>query len=177
MKIKQGAAALLVSLALTTLSGCSMTGTDDSDSLPSAGVSTTDEAADMAEAISSELYDLIGLKGKATEPGPGVGECGGKDPEKYFTVFHAWTFTPASADGLDGVMERFKEELPKHGWKIVEYGPDTSKNKNLALTADNDAKKYSVMITHWARQTPPKVRFFLTSGCYQVPEGEKVERF
>ncbi|MFJ9582117.1 hypothetical protein ACIRQF_37740 [Streptomyces sp. NPDC101191] len=174
MKIKVGAAALLVSLVLTSLSGCAMTDAKDSDSPPFAGISTTSQATDATEKVSSELFDLIGLKGKATEPGPGVLECAGKDPEKFFTTFHSWTFTPASGR-LDGVMERLKEELPKHGWKVVDFGPDTSKNKNLRITADNDAKKHSVKITHWAKENPPQLNMMVVSGCYQVPDGEKVQ--
>ncbi|MFE4367495.1 hypothetical protein ACFRMN_04425 [Streptomyces sp. NPDC056835] len=154
-----------------------MTDTDSSDDIPTAGVSTSEEAADEAAKVSSEIYDLIGIEGKASNTGAGVTECGGKDPEKYFQVFHPWTFTPASADQLDGVMARLKEELPKHGWKVVDYGPDTSKNKNLSLTADNDAKKYSVKIAHFSKDTPPNLNLMVVSGCYQVPEGQKVERF
>ncbi|MEV6332704.1 hypothetical protein [Streptomyces sp. NPDC051909] len=152
-----------------------MTDAKDSDSLPSAGVSTTSDALDAAEKVSSELYDLIGLKGKATQPGPGVNECSGKDPEKYFTTFHAWTFTPASPEQLAGVMERLKAEMPKHGWKIVDFGPDTSQSKSVTITADNDARKHSVKIAHWANENPPKLNVFLVSGCYQVPEGDKVD--
>ncbi|WP_256105708.1 hypothetical protein [Streptomyces sp. ODS05-4] len=174
MNTKLGACALLSILALSTLTGCSMTD-DMPTSPPSAGISTTDEAADQAEKISSELYDLIGLRGKATEPGPGISECAGKDPEKFFTVFHAWTFTPASPDQLKGVMERLKSDMPRDGWKIVEYGPDSSNNKNLTLTADHDAKKYSVKIAHFAKDTKPNLNLFVTSGCYQVPDGQRVE--
>ncbi|MER7521145.1 hypothetical protein [Streptomyces sp. NPDC126499] len=174
MKIKVGAAALLMSLALTTVTGCSMTDAEESDSPPFAGIATTSQAADATEKVSSELYDLIGLKGKATEPGPGTNACSGKDPEKYFTTFHAWTFTPASPDQLDGVMERLREELPKHGWKVVDFGPDNTKSRSLTLTADNDAKKHSVKIAHWAEENPPKLNLFVVSGCYQVPDGEKV---
>ncbi|PVE07124.1 hypothetical protein [Streptomyces scopuliridis] len=154
-----------------------MTDTGSSDDIPTAGISTSEEAADKAKQISSEIYDLIGIKGKASNTGAGVTECGGKDPEKYFQIFHPWTFTPAAADQLDGVMERLKEELPKHGWKVVDYGPDTSKNKNLSLTADNDAKKYSVKIAHFSKDNPPNLNLMVVSGCYQVPDGEKVERF
>ncbi|TFI30943.1 hypothetical protein E4P36_03800 [Streptomyces sp. 4R-3d] len=175
-----------MSLALTTLTGCGMTdtnGSDGSDSsagsddLPSAGTSNSEDAADEAERVSSELYDLIGIKGKASDTGPGVSECGDKDPEKYFTIFHPWTFTPASADQLEGVMERLKTELPKNGWKVVEYGRDNSKNKNLSLTADNDEKKYSVQIAYFAKDASPNLNLMLVSGCYQVPDGEKVYRF
>ncbi|WP_405796906.1 hypothetical protein [Streptomyces sp. NBC_01506] len=150
---------------------------DTSDGTPSAGTSNTEDAADKAEQVSSELYDLIGIKGKASETGPGVSECGDKDPEKYFTIFHPWSFTPASADQLDGVMERLRTELPKHGWEVVDFGPDTSQNKNLNLTADNDEKKYSVKIVQMTKRDPPKLSLTVVSGCYQVPDGEKVYRF
>lgn len=174
MKIKTGATALLVSLALTTYTGCSMSKSDD---IPLAGTSTSLEAADETEKVSSQLYDLIGIKGKASDSQPGVSDCSGKDPEKYFQIFHPWGFYPASPDQLAGVMERLKEELPKHGWKVVEYGPDTSKNKNMNLTADNDEKKHSVNIVHQAKNKLPKLSFMVVSGCYQVPEGQTVERF
>ncbi|PRH77455.1 hypothetical protein C6N75_20185 [Streptomyces solincola] len=175
MNAKPGALALLVSLALTIITGCSMT--DDKGSLLSAGTSTSENAADQAEKVSSELHDLMGLKGKTTDTGPGVAECSGKDADKYFTIFHPWTFTPASPDALTGVMERLKEEMPGHGWRIVSYGPDNNKSRSLTLIADNDAKKYSVKIAHWANETPPKLNLFVTSGCYQVPDGQTVERF
>ncbi|MEK8144917.1 hypothetical protein NKH18_35455 [Streptomyces sp. M10(2022)] len=74
-------------------------------------------------------------------------------------------------------MEQLKEELPKHGWKIVKYGPNTSKNKDLTLTADNDKKKVSVKVTHMAKFDPATLSLDLVSGCYKVPDGEEVERF
>ncbi|MFF9868479.1 hypothetical protein ACF1G0_24275 [Streptomyces sp. NPDC013953] len=174
MKTRLGAQALFVSLVLTTLTGCSM---NESDDVPLTGTATSSAAADEAERVSSEIYDLIGIKGKASDTGPGVSDCSDKDPEKFFRIFHKWSFMPASAAELGGVMERLKEELPKHGWKVVEYGRDTSVNKNLQLTADNDRKKYSVNIVHRAKNDPPKLSLMVVSGCYQVPEGEKVERF
>ncbi|CAH9415428.1 hypothetical protein SGL43_02444 [Streptomyces globisporus] len=177
MKNIMGAHALLVSLLLTSLTGCGMTDTTDSDDLPSAGTSTSLSAADRAEKVSSEILDLIGIKGKASDTGPGVSECGGRDPEKYFQIFHPWSFTPASPGELDGVMERLKGELPKHAWKVVEYGPNTSKNKSIELTADNDKKKHSVKIAHFAKGESPSLNLMVVSGCYQVPDGEKVDRF
>lgn len=177
MKTRLGALALFGSITLTTLTGCSMDDAKDSDSLPSAGTSTSREAVETTKKVSSELYDLIGIKGEASNSGAGVTECGNKDPDKYFQIFHPWSFTPASTDQLDGVMERLKEELPKHGWKVVEYGPNTSKNKSMQLTADNDKKKHSVKITHFAKGKTPSLNLMVVSGCYQVPDGEKVDRF
>ncbi|MFF4726097.1 hypothetical protein ACFY3M_12220 [Streptomyces mirabilis] len=176
MKIKLSALVLAVPLALTTLTGCSMND-HESDKVPSAGTSTSRDASDVMEKVSSGIYDLIGVKGKTSDSRPGVMDCSGKDKETYFRIFHPWSFYPASASDLDEAMKRLKTELPKHGWEIVEYGPDTSKNKNLNLTADNDKKKASVNIVHMEKNDPPKLSLTVVSGCYKVPDGQEVERF
>ena len=177
MKTKLSALALTLPIALATLIGCSMTDTKNSGGIPSAGTSTSSDAAKETQKASSELYNLIGLKGKASDTGPGVKECSKKDPDKYFQIFHSWSFTPASSEELDGAMERLKTDLPKHGWKVVDYGPDSSRNKNLSLTADNDAKKFSVKIAYREKDNPPNLNFFVVSGCYTVPDGQEIEQF
>ncbi|MFD8746663.1 hypothetical protein [Streptomyces sp. NPDC059616] len=177
LKSKLSAPALVLSLALATLTGCSMADSNNSDDIPLSGTSTSLAAADKMEQVSSGLYDLIGVKGKASDSRPGVTECSGRDQEKYFQIFHPWSFYPASANDLDEAMKQLKAELPKHGWKVVDYGPDTSKNKNINLTADNDKKKYSVKVVQMAKNDPPKLSLMVVSGCYQVPDGEKIQRF
>ncbi len=177
MKIKLSIPALLVSLTFATLTGCSMNDTNDSGSIPLAGTSTSLDAADETEKVSSELYDMIGVKGRASDSRPGVTECSGRDREKYFQIFHPWSFYPALASELDKAMAQLRANLPKRGWKIVEYGPDTSKNKNINLTADNDQKKFSVNIVQMAKNDPPKLSLTVVSGCYKIPDGEKIERF
>ncbi|WP_234367389.1 MULTISPECIES: hypothetical protein [Streptomyces] len=87
------------------------------------------------------------------------------------------SFTPTSSSDLEVAMQRLRAALPKRGCKIVEYGPDTSKNKNLRLTADNDAKKASVHIIQMAKDNPPMLSVDVISGCYQVPDGQEVEHF
>ncbi|MEU3446918.1 hypothetical protein AB0H29_06770 [Streptomyces thermolilacinus] len=172
---KSSVYALLGSIALITVTGCGMN--ESSDEVPFAGASTSRNAADRAEKVSSEIYDLIGLKGKASNVRPGVMDCSKRDRGKYFRVFHPWTFTPASGGDLQGVMERLRGDLVKKGWKIVRYGPDSSRNKNLSLTADHDEKKVSVEITYNAEENPADFSVFLVSGCYQVPDGEEIQRF
>ncbi|MFF0134560.1 hypothetical protein ACFYTG_54865, partial [Streptomyces mirabilis] len=54
---------------------------------------------------------------------------------------------------------------------------DSSRNKNLSLTADNGTKKFSVKITYQAKDNPSNLSFFVVSGCYQVPDGQKIEQF
>ncbi|MFE3182584.1 hypothetical protein ACFXKR_17200 [Streptomyces violascens] len=94
-------------------------------------------------------------------------------------ISHPWDLTPASTTTaeLDGAMERLKRELPRHGWKVVEYGRDTSMNKNLSLTADNDEKKVSVKLGAHAKDTPPSLGLMVVSGCYQVPDSQQVQHF
>lgn len=175
LKVKLGASALLLSIALTPLTGCSMNDTENA--VPSAGTSTSQAAADDMERLSGEIRALIGVEGKASDTGPGVMDCAGKDREKYFRVFHSWSFYPESPGQLDEAMERLKAELPKNGWKVTDYGPDSSKNRNLSLTADNDAKKTSVNVSHRAKNDPPKLSLMLVSGCYEIPAGQEIERF
>ncbi|MFF9086806.1 hypothetical protein ACF1BE_10405 [Streptomyces sp. NPDC014991] len=151
--------------------------TDNSSDVPSAGTSTSSAAADELERVSSGIHDLIGVRGKTSDSRATVTECSGKDPDKYFRVLHPWSFSPASPGDLGVAMQRLKEALPKHGWKIVEYGPDTSRNKNLRLTADNDAKRAGVHIVQMAKDNPPMLSVDVVSGCYQVPDGQEVEHF
>ncbi|MEU0678237.1 hypothetical protein ABZ330_36400 [Streptomyces sp. NPDC006172] len=176
MKTKLSALVLAVPVALTTLTGCSMTDNISSE-VPSAGTSTTRDASDAMEKVSSSIYDLLGVKGKASDSRPTVTDCSGKDTKTYFRILHPWSFVPATASDLDVVMEQLKAELPKDGWEVVQYGPDTSKNKNINLTADNDKKKVSVKIIAMAKDDPPMLSLDLVSGCYKVPDGEEVELF
>ncbi|MEU8906000.1 hypothetical protein [Streptomyces mirabilis] len=74
-------------------------------------------------------------------------------------------------------MEKLKSKLPKYGWEVVEYGSDSSRNKNLSLTADNGTKKFSVKITYQGKDNPSNLSLFVVSGCYQVPDGQKNEQF
>lgn len=176
MKTRTRASTLAVPLSLAILTGCGMTD-DKSDGVPSAGTSTSRDAADTMEKVSSDIYDLIGVKGKASENSPGVTDCSGKDTKTHFRILHPWSFTPAAASDLDEAMERLKRELPERGWEIVEYGPNNSKNRSIEMTADNDKKKVGVKVIKMAKSDPPMLSLNLVSGCYKVPDGQEVEHF
>ncbi|MFI9805754.1 hypothetical protein ACIHEJ_15540 [Streptomyces sp. NPDC052301] len=173
MKDKLSAFVLAAPIALITLTGCSM----NSDETTIVGTSTSMDAANATEKVSSGIYDLIGVKGKTSDSQSGVSECSGKDEDKYFRIFHPWSFYPTSASDLEKAMKNLRAELPKHGWKIVEYGPDTSKHRNINLTADNDQKKVSVNIVQMLKNDPPKLSLTVVTGCYKVPDGQKVQHF
>ncbi|WP_436990634.1 hypothetical protein [Streptomyces sp. enrichment culture] len=172
---RPGAWTLTVFALLIALAGCGMR--EEPSSIPSAGTRTSIAAANELEKVSSDIHDLIAVKGEASDTHAGVMNCAGRDREKHFRVFHPWSFYPASPDQLDEAMRQLKQELPKHGWTIVRYGPDRSLSKNLTLTADNDERKSSVKITQDAKNDRPKLSLMLVSGCYEIPSGQEIERF
>jgi hypothetical protein len=173
------AGALVVAAALLTLTGCSM---DESGGTKVVGVRDQEETSAETKRVSSEIYDLIGVKGTTSKGGAGVMSCEGKDTEKFYAMKHPWSLTAGTDEELAGAMERLKTELPKRGWKIVKYGPDSSPSKNLELTADNDERKFGVHISFWRKNSggdtnPPSLIIDVISGCYEVPEGQKVKHY
>ncbi|WP_186777850.1 hypothetical protein [Streptomyces salinarius] len=150
---------------------------DDSHDIPAAGTSTSSDAADTVERVSSGIYDLIGVQGKASDDQSTVMSCSDENRETHFRILHPWSFYPATASDLHVAMEQLKTELPKNGWKIVDYGPDTSKNKNIRMTADNDDKKASIRVVEMAKNDPPKLSMDVVSGCFRIPDGQEIERF
>ncbi|ARX86522.1 MULTISPECIES: hypothetical protein [Streptomyces] len=67
--------------------------------------------------------------------------------------------------------------LTVHADGSVGYPPGGDKDKNVKLVADNDEKKASVNIVKMAKNDPPKLSLTVVSGCYRVPDGQKVKRF
>ncbi|CAM5311561.1 hypothetical protein SCANM63S_00462 [Streptomyces canarius] len=106
-----------------------------------------------------------------------VTECSGKDPDEYFRILHPWSFTPTAPSDVETAMQRLRPALPKQGWKIVRYGPDTSADKNVVLIADNDEERAGVHIARMRKRNPPKLGLTVVSGCYRVPGGQEVEHF
>ncbi|MFE2596403.1 hypothetical protein ACFXCZ_07830 [Streptomyces sp. NPDC059396] len=97
-------------------------------------------------------------------------------------VRHPWSLTAATDAELAQAMTRLKEGLPEQGWKITQYGRNNSPAKSLELTADHTGKKFGVNVEFWEKGTsgndnPPSLVVTVVSGCFQVPEGEKVKHY
>lgn len=150
---------------------------ESTSGIPFAGTATTHEAAAAVKKVSSQIYDFAGVPGKASKPGPGVRECQGKDKDTYFQAYHPWNFAPKNASDIDVAMTNLKEKLSTGGWVIKDSYRDTSANKNLNLVADNDVKKMSVWIVAYSKRATPSLGIEVTSGCYQIPDGQEIERF
>ncbi|WP_225824776.1 hypothetical protein [Streptomyces naphthomycinicus] len=136
-----------------------------------------DKARDKAKAASSAIYEMIGMPAaKVTEPGPAIATCD-EDPEHLYKTAHPWSVYGVSEDALKAGFQRLREELPKKGWEIVEYGPDNSKAKSLALTANSGKDRFSVhavlMVstpTH-PHEKDPLLSVNVVSGCWRAPKG------
>ncbi|MGA6169147.1 hypothetical protein ACPEIF_02665 [Streptomyces sp. NPDC012600] len=134
-----------------------------------------EEARKQTMAVSSQIFDMIGIKnGTTTEPGAGVSPCK-EDPDHLFSSRHPWGLHGVSAEELKQGFARLKESLPKQGWKIVEYGPNSSANKNLELTADSEKDHYAVnaelRVTGERGKSKPSIQVRVVSGCFRAPEG------
>ncbi|MFF8506023.1 hypothetical protein ACF07L_36075 [Streptomyces anulatus] len=92
-------------------------------------------------------------------------------------MFHPWNFQPGSAADSDVAMENLKKKLSTGDWVLKREYRDNSKNENLNLVADNEAKKVSVWIVQYRDRAKPSLGITATAGCYEVPEGAKVEKF
>ncbi|GGU66980.1 MULTISPECIES: hypothetical protein [Streptomyces] len=146
------------------------------------GTRSVDEVDAETKQISSQILDIIAVKGVTSKSGPGVSTCDGAERGKLFLMRHPWSLTGASDAELAKAMNRLKEDLPKHGWKIVGYGPNSSKAKSLELTADHIEKKFAVKVELWEKNSggdsnEPTLLVNVVSACYQVPEGQRVDGY
>ncbi|MGW2327143.1 hypothetical protein ACWC5C_15395 [Streptomyces sp. NPDC001700] len=142
------------------------------------------QAREQARTLSSEIFDVIGLNGETSKPGPGVSQCTDKDSDKFYKIHHPWSLSGIPIEDLKKGMTRLKEDLPKKGWKVVKYGPNNSKAKNIDLTADSKKQPFSVNIELFDKSDKPGegrnnslIYVDLVSACFQVPEGEKMDEY
>ncbi|MFF7254719.1 hypothetical protein [Streptomyces microflavus] len=154
----------------------------DSSTPKPVGTRSVDDVDAETKQISSQILDIMAVKGTMSKSGPGVSTCEGAERGKLFLMRHPWSLTGPSDAELMKAMTRLKEGLPKHGWKVVGYGPNSSKAKSLELTADHVEKKFAVKVEFWEKNSggdtnDPTLLVNVVSACYQVPEGEKVDRY
>lgn len=161
----------LTAALVVAVTGCSgAAGSSRTGEIP---VRDVKAARSDARELSSQLLDLLGLHGKVTENGPGVGVCEGRDSSKYFTIHHPWSVYKVPVPEMKQAMEGLKEQLPEHGWKLVGYGPDKSRSKSLTLRADSTAKQFSVTVKLW-EESPSMLHATLGSTCFRAPKGQDV---
>ncbi|MEU0601079.1 hypothetical protein ABZ484_22990 [Streptomyces sp. NPDC006393] len=139
-----------------------------------------DKARAKANHMSSEILDMISIRdGKVTEGGAGVSLCD-EDPDHLYRMRHSWSIYGVAPDKLEAGFQRLRKSLPQNGWNVVEYGHDTSQNKNLELTADSDKEPFSVNtslhITGSSGTKQPMIQVRVVSGCFRAPKGTDLDK-
>lgn len=133
------------------------------------------EARDRASELSSRILDLMGVKGKVTEPGSGVSVCPA-DPEKkrLYRIRHPWALYGASDASLGEGMENLRKGLSEDGWKIISDETAESRDQDPVIRAEHEEMKYALDVV-WERKTAehePQISVTLLSACFKTPEGE-----
>ncbi len=144
--------------------------------IQSVGVSTA-----QAKELSSQVLDIIGLKGELTDVPPGASRSE-QEPERLYRITHPWSLSGAPEADMERAMQRLREQLPRHRWKVLEYGPGKSKAGYLELTANSEKYKFSVNVMFKDARKPGAVeaslnktsalRVSLVSAYFRTPEGE-----
>ncbi|MEU0049975.1 hypothetical protein [Streptomyces sp. NPDC006309] len=67
-------------------------------SRPKTATLDVEKAKEKAKAVSSQIYELIGIRtGKATQPGPSISTCD-QDPEHLYKTVHPWSSPTAGRE-------------------------------------------------------------------------------
>ncbi|WP_370419476.1 hypothetical protein AB8O64_14015 [Streptomyces sp. QH1-20] len=177
---------ILATIVMSLIPGCGVMG-DSSANDPAPEVRDVDDARNVAKELSSQILDAIGLKGKTSEPGPGVSPCE-EDSKHLYKIRHPWSLWGVPEQDMERSMERLKDELPKRGWKVASYGRNKSVAKNLELIAESTKFKFSVNITFMDKRRSSEetaaragktsgIVVTLVSACFRVPEGKIVDQY
>ncbi|MGW7573488.1 hypothetical protein [Streptomyces sp. NPDC054765] len=130
-----------------------------------------EEIKESTEKTSSEILDLIGLKGKVTKPGPFTMPCSGQSGGVY-RAHHPWSLYGVPVDDMKQAMDRLRKGLPKKGWKIVKDGFDGSPSKAPQIVANSKGEEFSVDIRlHDERKygnDPSLIEVTVESACFKT---------
>ncbi|NUK60969.1 hypothetical protein HRW23_00090 [Streptomyces lunaelactis] len=125
---------------------------------------------------SSEILDIMALKGKAQPSGAFSVKCSDYPPEdKVVRMRHPWSIYQVPDADLKAAMGRLQKELPAKGWKIVKDGPDDSQAKSPQIVADSGDGQVSADLR--LRITPPgseyksAIEITVVSSCFRDESG------
>ena len=158
-----------VFLLTMTLVGCSqVNGKEDPKSF---SVRDSDEVGRETEKKSSEILEILNLKGKVTEPGAGSVSCSDSSAENTYRARHPWSIYDVPVEEMKKAMDRLRKDLPEKGWKIVKDGHDDSQAQSPQIIANSSKGRFSVDIRLQDRRTrsddPSIIEVTVVSGCYR----------
>ncbi|MFE1346345.1 hypothetical protein [Streptomyces sp. NPDC058757] len=124
------------------------------------------------ERASSQVMDMLALKGKTTGAGAAVAPCGGYDADEgVYRARHPWSLYGVPFADMEKAVERLRAELPKNGWTIVKDGVDSSKARSPQIVAESNGRAFSVDVRlQKAGDTgnaPAFIEVTVESACYK----------
>ncbi len=124
------------------------------------------------ERASSQILDILDVKGEVTDTGAMTARCSDYDPdEEVYRARHPWSIYKAPFEDMQKGMDRLRVELPKDGWKIVRDGVDGSKAKSPQIVAESEGGEFAVDVRlHEASEignAPDLLEVTVESACYR----------
>ncbi|MEU6879410.1 hypothetical protein [Streptomyces sp. NPDC046712] len=153
-------------LACALLTGCSTVEKKTAETRDSA------QMREGTQRTSSQVLDMIGLKGKVTEGGPQPLPCDsyGDGVEQ---MDHPWSIYDLPYEELEQAYNRMRTTLPAKGWKVTQDGPDESAAKTPTLRADSPDGDYAVQLQLMDERKNPTAKtkaliaVSVVSRCFQ----------
>ncbi|WP_326597657.1 hypothetical protein [Streptomyces sp. NBC_01803] len=147
---------------------------------PAPAVKSVPAARAEARSLSSEILDVIAVRGTVSEPGPGVSldrprSPGGTDPERHRTyrMRHPWSLSGVPREALEAGLDRLRRELPERGWEIVEDGEQPNAHRSPRLLLAHPGTGYTVDATlAGGPGEEPLLTLSFVSAAFRTPEGE-----
>ncbi|WP_327290430.1 hypothetical protein [Streptomyces sp. NBC_01198] len=81
-----------------------------------------------------------------------------------------WSLYGVANTTLSEAMTHLAAGLPAHGWKVVQNGPDSSRNRNQEILAVHKATKIQLDAT-WMKGLDghePLITFYVSSPCFHA---------
>lgn len=134
-----------------------------------------DQARTKAKNVASRLFEMTGVKGKVTEPGPSISRCDDYGDD-LFSTSHPWSLYGLSNDQVDTGMQNLRKELGKNGWKITKDGRAPSKDQDPEIYAENPRDQFALHVTAYKNggdQT--MLHFKVVSACFRAESAAALE--
>ncbi|KUO02043.1 hypothetical protein [Streptomyces caeruleatus] len=124
------------------------------------------------EQASSQILEMMALKGKVTDTGAMAMGCTDDDSdEEVYRARHSWSVYQVPVADMEKAMNRVRDGLPKKGWKIVKDGVDDSPAKSPQIIAESKGKEFAVDVRLYDERkysdNPSLIKVAVESACYR----------
>ncbi|MET8724409.1 MULTISPECIES: hypothetical protein [Streptomyces] len=124
------------------------------------------------ERASSEILDILAVKGKVTQSGAVPTPCTAyPEEDAVHRMRHPWSVYDVPGADLEQAMDRVRAQLPAKGWKIVKDGPDKSRAKLPQIVANSADGHLSADLRLWLEPADAKrssmIEVTVVSDCFR----------